>query len=340
MSVYLRSTGIVGTGSFLPETIVTNADLERIVDTSDEWIRTRSGIVERRKADPDMATSDMGLIAARRALDNAGVRPAELDLIIVGTASPDMPFPATACIIQEKLGAPQAAAFDLQAACASFVYGLMVGWQFIATGAYKRVLVIGADTLTRITNYEDRTTCVLFGDGAGAVVLAPVAEGFGLLSFDLGADGTGGDILKMPGGGSRFPASVETVNQRMHYIQMAGNEVFKYGVRAMVDSSLKAMAKSNFKMDDIDLVIPHQANLRIIDAVGKRLGVPSEKLFVNIHKYGNMSSACVPVCLDEVAREGRINKGNQLLVVGFGGGFTWGAATVRWAGTGPDVIKD
>ena len=291
------SVGIIGTGSYLPETIVTNEDLEKIIDTNDEWIVTRTGISERRKAPPEMATSDLGAIAAQRAIESANLRPEDIDLIIVATITPDMLFPSTACIIQEKIGATKAAAFDLSAACTGFIYGLSIAAQFIATGMYKYVLVIGAEVLSRILNPKDRSTLILFGDGAGAAVLGPVEEGYGFLSFDLGAEGSGGDLLYIKAGGSRFPASKETVEKGEHYIKMVGNEVFKFAVRIMGETSLKALEKAGLTQDDVNYLIPHQANIRIVDAAVKRLKLATEKVYVNLDKYGNMSGASVPVAL-------------------------------------------
>lgn len=325
------SVGIIGTGSYLPETIVTNEDLEKIIDTNDEWIVTRTGISERRKAPPEMATSDLGAIAAQRALESANLRPEDIDLIIVATITPDMLFPSTACIIQEKIGATKAAAFDLSAACTGFIYGLSIAAQFIATGMYKYVLVIGAEVLSRILNPKDRSTLILFGDGAGAAVLGPVEEGYGFLSFDLGAEGSGGDLLYIKAGGSRFPASKETVEKDEHYIKMVGNEVFKFAVRIMGETSLKALEKAGLTQDDVNYLIPHQANIRIVDAAVKRLKLATEKVYVNLDKYGNMSGASVPVALDEAVRKGRINKGDNVILVGFGAGLTWGSCVIRWS---------
>ncbi|NLW25495.1 MAG: ketoacyl-ACP synthase III [Clostridia bacterium] len=325
------SVGIIGTGSYLPETIVTNEDLEKIIDTNDEWIVTRTGISERRKAPPEMATSDLGAIAAQRAIESANLRPEDIDLIIVATITPDMLFPSTACIIQEKIGATKAAAFDLSAACTGFIYGLSIAAQFIATGMYKYVLVIGAEVLSRILNPKDRSTLILFGDGAGAAVLGPVEEGYGFLSFDLGAEGSGGDLLYIKAGGSRFPASKETVEKGEHYIKMVGNEVFKFAVRIMGETSLKALEKAGLTQDDVNYLIPHQANIRIVDAAVKRLKLATEKVYVNLDKYGNMSGASVPVALDEAVRKGRINKGDNVILVGFGAGLTWGSCVIRWS---------
>lgn len=330
MPAHVRQVGIIGTGSCLPEKILTNHDLEKIVDTSDEWIRTRTGIRERRVAGDDTAASDLSVTAAERALATAGVSPEELDLIIVATVTPDNLFPSTACLVQERLGAQKAAAFDLSAGCTGFLYALGVGQQFIASGTYEKVLVIGVDLLTKIINWQDRSTCVLFGDGAGAVVLAPAPPGEGILSLYLGADGSGGPLLIMPAGGSRLPASLETVNRKLHTIQMQGSEVFKFAVRIMGEASLIALEKAGLKKEEVDLLIPHQANIRIIEAALKRLGLPPEKVYVNLDHYGNMSSASVPVALDEARREGKLKRGDKVVLVSFGAGLTWGAAVVRW----------
>ncbi len=329
MSRVLRNVGIIGTGSYVPQKVLTNKDLEKMMDTSDEWITTRTGIKERRVAREDEATSDMSYEAALKALEDAKVTPEELDLIIVATVTPDMAFPATACLIQNKLGAKKAGAFDLEAGCSGFVYALSVGWQFIATGVYDKILVVGAETLSRIINWDDRNTAVLFGDGAGAAVLAPVDEP-GILSCDLGSRGEGGELLKMEAGGSRLPASQKTVEEKRHSIYMAGNEVYKFAVRIMGEASLRVIEKAGLKKEDIDYLIPHQANIRIIDSARKRLGLPEDKVFVNLHKYGNTSSASVAIALDEAVREGKISKGDNVVLVAFGAGLTWAAMALRW----------
>ncbi len=329
MSRVLRNVGIIGTGSYVPQKVLTNKDLEKMMDTSDEWITTRTGIKERRVAREDETTSDMSYEAALKALEDAKVTPEELDLIIVATVTPDMAFPATACLIQNKLGAKKAGAFDLEAGCSGFVYALSVGWQFIATGVYDKILVVGAETLSRIINWDDRNTAVLFGDGAGAAVLAPVDEP-GILSCDLGSRGEGGELLKMEAGGSRLPASQKTVEEKRHSIYMAGNEVYKFAVRIMGEASLRVIEKAGLKKEDIDYLIPHQANIRIIDSARKRLGLPEDKVFVNLHKYGNTSSASVAIALDEAVREGKISKGDNVVLVAFGAGLTWAAMALRW----------
>ena len=321
---------ILGTGCYVPEKILTNADLERIVETTDEWITTRTGIKERHVAAPDQASSDLAYEAAVRALDAAGVKATELDLIVVATVTPDTFFPSTGCRIQDRLGAPQAAAFDLSAACSGFVFGLHLLRGMVESGAAKRVLLVGVETLTKITDYTDRGTCVLFGDGAGAVVLGPDSSGQGILSSRIGSAGQYGDMLCMPGGGSRHPATCETVKNRLHYLHMKGNEVFKLAVRGMEEVSRGVMEDAHLTPDDMTLLIPHQANIRMITATADRLGVPMEKVFVNIHKYGNTSSASVPIALDEAVRSGRVKSGDILALVAFGGGLTWGATALRW----------
>ncbi|WP_138496574.1 beta-ketoacyl-ACP synthase III [Paenibacillus pinistramenti] len=326
----LRPVGIIGTGMYVPEKVLTNADLEKMVETNDEWIVSRTGIRERHIAAPEQATSDLAYEAAVRALDKAGLKAEELDLIIVATITPDMAFPSTACILQEKLGAKKAAAFDLSAACSGFVYSLATAVNFIGSGMYGNALVIGADTLSRITDYTDRNTCVLFGDGAGAVVLGPVSEGRGFKSFDLGAEGTGGPLLNLEAGGSRLPASEETVKNGKHYIYMNGREVFKFAVRVMGTATDEVLRKAGFTKEDIDLFVPHQANIRIIQSAMQRLELPEEKCVINVDKYANTSAASIPLALVEAAEEGRIKEGDKVLLVGFGGGLTWGAATLVW----------
>ncbi|MGI6606383.1 MAG: beta-ketoacyl-ACP synthase III [Peptococcia bacterium] len=330
MGSNLLSVGITGLGSWVPERVITNQDLMKTIDTSDEWIVTRTGISERRKVAEHEASSDLGLRAARAALADAGIRAEELDLILVATITPDMLFPATACLLQQELGATRAAAFDLSAACSGFIYGLAVGSQFVATGMYRKVLVVAAETMSKVVNWQDRNTCILFGDGAGAVVLQPVEEGFGLLSFDLGSDGTGADLLKLPAGGSRKPATLETVQNGEHYLTMNGNEVFKFAVKIMGDTALKSLEKAGLSTAEIDYFVPHQANTRIIDAAVKRLGLSNEKVYVNLDKYGNMSSASVPVALAEAVQKGFIKKGDLLVLVGFGAGLTWGSCVLKW----------
>jgi len=326
----LRPVGVIGTGKYVPEKILTNKDLEAIVETSDEWIVSRTGIQERHIAAPEQATSDLAYEAAIKALESAGMTAQDLDLIIVATVTPDMAFPSTACILQDKLGAKGAAAFDLSAACSGFVYGLATATSFIKTGIYNNALIIGADCLSRITDYTDRNTCVLFGDGAGAVVIGEVPEGRGFLSFDLGAEGAGGSLLKLEAGGSRLPASADTLENKQHYIYMNGREVFKFAVRVMGTATVDVLEKAGLSKDDIDLFVPHQANVRIIQSAMQRLDLPEEKVVVNVHKYANTSAASIPLALVEAAEEGRMKEGDRVLMVGFGGGLTWGASVLVW----------
>lgn len=321
---------IIGTGSYLPEHIITNADLEKMVDTNDQWIRERTGIEERRMIDESMATSDIALKASERALEMAGITADKIDLIIVATITPDHPFPATACILQDKLGAPQAAAFDLSAACSGFVYGLIIAEKFILSGMYKNILVVGAEALTRMLDFQDRGTCIIFGDGAGAAVVSASEDETGLLSTDMGANGKGGRFLLTPAGGSLMPATEQTVKDRMHFIKMDGSEVFKFAVRAMGSSALKVIDEAGLTIDEIDYLIPHQANIRIIEAAEKKLKLPREKVHVNIQKTGNTSAASIPIALDEAVRGGKIKKGDNVVLVGFGGGLTWASCVIKW----------
>ena len=316
-------------GKYIPEKILTNADLEKMVDTSDEWITTRTGIKERHIAAKEEATSDLAIKAAKEALKNAGIKAAELDMIIVATITPDMPFPSTATFVQASLGAKNAICFDISAACAGFIYGITIAQQFIARGTVKNALVIGAETLSRITDWQDRNTCVLFGDGAGAVVLGE-SKGSEILSAYLGADGSNTGLLNMPGGGSRHPATAQTVQDRMHYVKMDGNALFKIAVTSMADAALKALEKAGLKCAQVNWIIPHQANLRIINAVAKRLGFLNAQVYLNIEKYGNMSSACVAIAFCEAVQEGKIKKGDIVLLDAFGGGLVWGAVIIKW----------
>lgn len=325
----MRKVGIIGVGEYLPQRTLTNADLEKMVDTSDEWITTRTGIKERRLASGAEATSDLALGAAKEALKSAKLAAEDLDLIIVATITPDMPFPSVASILQNALSAKKAACFDVSAACAGFVYALSIAQQFISTGAYKNALVIGAEKLSSITDWKDRNTCVLFGDGAGACVLGEVKDG-GIVATYLGCDGSNLNLLNLPAGGSRMPASHETIDQRLHYLKMNGNELFKIAVRTMTDAALAVLEKAGLKFSDIDLIIPHQANSRIIMAVAKRLGLTEDKIFLNIEKYGNMSSASTATALVEAVKEGRIKKGDIVLLDAFGAGLVWGAAVIKW----------
>jgi len=330
-TIKLMPVGIAGTGVYLPEKVLTNAELEKLVETSDEWIRARTGIQERRILPADLATSDMAVRAARNALDKAGVGPEELDLVLVATVTPDMQMPSAACIVQDKLGAKNAAAFDLNAGCTGFAYGIGVGSQFVQTGLYKNVLVIGADALSRIVDWTDRNTCVLFGDAAGAVVLTPCEEGYGILSLEMGSDGSKADLLNSPIGGSKTPLTPENCENPLRYLQMAGREIFKFAVKVMCESSLAVVKKAGLEKNDIDCFIPHQANIRIIEAAAKRLGLPSDKIFVNAQKYGNTSAASIPIALHEACEEGRIKKGDKIVLVGFGAGLTWAACAVKWS---------
>lgn len=322
---------ITGTGSAVPEHVLTNHDLEKLVDTNDEWITTRTGIKERRIAAVGEYTSTFATQAARRALDMAGITAEELDLIILGTVTPDFPFPATACIVQHELGAKNAAAFDLSAACSGFIYGLNLAEAQIKSGMAKKVLVLGAEVLSRVVDFSDRNTCILFGDGSGAVVLEADSGDQGILSTHIFTNGSHWDLLYQPGVGSRNPATVAaTIDEKLYYLRMEGNEVFKHAVRAMGDAAVAALEANQLTADQLALLIPHQANRRIIEATGKRIGLPEEKVFVNLHKYGNTSSASIPIALDEANREGRIKTGDLVLLDAFGGGFTYGSALIRW----------
>lgn len=307
------NAGIIGIGKYVPEKVVTNADLEKMMDTSDEWIRTRTGIEERRIAGDDIHTSDMAFEAAKRAIDNAGIVPGEIDLILVATVTPDQPFPTVACMLQEKLGATKAAAMDVSAACAGFMYGVITAKQFIETNAYKYVLVVGVEKLSKITDWTDRNTAVLFGDGAGAAVIGPVSGNRGILSFELGADGTGGKHLYQD-----------------EYIIMNGREVFKFAVRQMGESCVNVLEKAGLEKEDVDFFIPHQANIRIMEASRQRLGLPEEKMSKTINKYGNTSSASIPIAMVEEYEAGKIKDDDIVVMVGFGGGLTWGAIAIRW----------
>jgi 3-oxoacyl-[acyl-carrier-protein] synthase-3 len=325
-----RTCSITGVGSYVPEKILTNADLEKLVDTSDEWITTRTGIKERHMAAKDEFTSDMAAKAAQRAMKMAGVTASEIDLIIVATITPDMPFPATACFVQQKIGAKRAAAFDLEAACSGFIYGLEIGQQFIMSRTYDTVLVIGAEKLSAITDWKDRNTCVLFGDGAGAAVLQNRENSHGLLTAVMGADGGKANLLFMPAGGSRCPASRDSVDARQHFLHMSGKETFKNAVQAMCSAAQEVLRRCEVDITRIKCVIPHQANRRIIDAVGERLGATPEQMFINVSRYGNTSAASVAIALDEAVASGKIQRGDLILLVVFGAGLTWGAAVIEW----------
>jgi 3-oxoacyl-[acyl-carrier-protein] synthase-3 len=301
-----------------------------MVDTTDEWIVSRTGIRERRIAADYQCTSDLGVEAARRAMEQANIREDEIDLIICATITPDMPFPATACLIQQKLGAKRAAAFDMEAACSGFLYGLEIGQQFITSGTFDTVLVIGAEKLSTIIDWQDRQTCVLFGDGAGAAILRSRGEDHGILTTCMGADGSQADILLMPAGGAKYPASKESVSAGMHHLKMAGKEVFKSAIIAMQTAAEDALRKCNLTIQDIKCVIPHQANSRIIEAIAERLGAPMERVYMNLHRYGNVSAASVAIALDEAAREGRFQRGDLILLVVFGSGLTWASCVIQW----------
>ncbi len=330
MDAILRSVGIVGTGFYAPKKVLTNIDLEKMVDTTDEWIRTRTGIKERRIADDNEAASDLAIEAARKAIEDSRISPQEIELVIVATLSPDYPFPSTACLVQEKLGIKNAWAFDIEAACSGFIYALSVAEAYLKTGTYQTALVIGAEVFSRIVDWTDRNTCVLMGDGAGAVVLKEVESGRGILSTHLGADGSGADLLKQPAGGSRLPATEETARQGLHYFKMQGKEVFKSALRIMSESVITALMKANLTSEDIDLIIPHQANIRILNAMAKKLSIPMEKVMVNLDKYGNTTAASIPMALDEAVKQGRIKEGDVVVLVAFGAGLTWGATIIRW----------
>ncbi len=325
-----RTCSITGVGSYVPEKILTNAELEKMVETSDEWITSRTGIKERRIAAKDEFTSDMAAKAALRAMKMAGVTGEQIDLIIIATITPDMPFPATACLVQQKIGAKRAAAFDLEAACSGFIYALEVAQQFINSRTYDTVLVVGAEKLSSIVDWNDRNTCVLFGDGAGAAVLQNRENSRGLLTTVMGADGEKAELLFMPGGGSRCPATKNSVDARLHYLRMEGKETFKSAVQAMHSAAKEVLRRCEIDITKIKCVIPHQANRRIIDAVGERLGATPEQLFVNLHKYGNTSAASVAIAFDEAVASGKIQHGDLVLLVVFGAGLTWGAAIVEW----------
>ena len=325
-----RTVSIIGTGSYVPEKILTNEDLSRMVDTSDEWITTRTGIKQRRIAAKDEHTSDMAAKAALKAIEQAKISPAEIDLILVATATPDMLFPATACFVQKKIGATKAACLDISAACAGFLFGVEIAQQFITSHTYDTVLVIGADKLTAITNWSDRNTCILFGDGAGAAILRHRGGSHGVISTHIGSDGQYTDILFMPGGGSRCPITRENVDLNLQTIHMTGKEVYKHAVTAMLSAAEKALEQAGLRIEDIACVIPHQANMRIIEGIADRLGIPLEKFYVNLDRYGNTSAAAVAIALDEANRSGRIKPGDYVLMVVFGGGLTWAGTVIEW----------
>ncbi|MDI6604678.1 MAG: beta-ketoacyl-ACP synthase III [Thermoanaerobacteraceae bacterium] len=326
-----KKASILGTGSYLPDNILTNADLEKMVDTSDEWITTRTGIKERRIADKSVTTSFMATAAAKKALEDSGVAADEIDLIIVATVVPDMNFPSTACMVQANIGAKNAAAFDIEVGCSGFIYGLSIAQQFICNGFYKKILVIAADTLSKITNWKDRNTCVLFGDGAGAAVIGEVEGGYGILNTYIGADGEGGKHLFMPSTVSVIPPDEITDKDNFYTIHMNGQEIFKFAVKIINTASDEILQKCGLKPEDIDMFIPHQANIRIIEASMKRLKLSKEKVYINLDKYGNMSAASIIVALDEVNRNGMIKRNDNILMVAFGAGLTWGSVIIKWA---------
>ncbi len=324
-----RKVSIIGTGSYVPEKVLTNQDLEHIVETSDEWIYSRTGMRERHIAADDQAASDLGAEAAKKALEDAGVTADQIDLIIVATLSPDMFFPSTACFVQEKIGAKNAFCFDLGAACSGFLYALDNAKNQIAAGAINTALVIGSEKMSTFVDWEDRGTCILFGDGAGAAVLQAGAEGRGLMNAVMGSDGSLADLLWTPGGGSRNPISHEMIDEKQHYLKMQGREVFKHAVKRMGDTVVQALEKNEISVDDVNCFIPHQANVRIIDAISRRLGV-ADRMYSNVEKYANTSSAALAIALDEAVKDGTISKGDLVVLTVFGGGFTWGANVLEW----------
>lgn len=326
----MPSVGICATGSALPAKKITNYDLEQMIETSSEWIKTRTGIEERRVLEKERVTSDLAAEAARKALADSDIEAKDIELIIVASVTPDKLMPATACYVQEKLGACNAAAFDVVAACSGFIYALTVAKSMIQSGSYNNVLVIGVDVLSRMTDWQDRGTCILFGDGAGAVILKHVEEGYGLLSEYLGSDGSKAEVLMIPGGGTCFPASEETVKARLHYIRMNGSEVFKFAVRVIEEATLEGLRRCEAKPEDLDYLILHQANRRIIDVARKRIGLAYNQVPMHIDRYGNMSAASIPVLLDECVKEKMFKKGDLLAMVAFGAGLTWGSVVMRW----------
>jgi len=326
----MYQTKIIATGSYVPERVLSNFDLEKMVDTSDEWIRSRTGIAERHISSESEASSDLGAAAAQEALKRAGLKPEEIDLILVATITPDMFFPSTACFIQDKIGAEHAAAFDIAAACSGFIFGLSIADSYLRSGAFKHILLIGAETLTKVTDWKDRNTCVLFGDGAGAVVLRREEGEAGLLSTHLFSDGSLSALLNLPGGGSRNPTSERSLRQGLHFIKMNGNETFKVAVRSLEQACREALSHNGLDSSQIDLFIPHQANYRIIQAVASRLGFPLERVCLTLERHGNTSAASIPLALDEAVMSGRVKAKDLLLLSSFGGGMTWASAVIRW----------
>jgi 3-oxoacyl-[acyl-carrier-protein] synthase-3 len=325
----LRSK-IISTGSFLPEKVLTNKDLEHMVDTSDEWITERTGIKERRIAHENESASDLACEASKEALKAAGMKPDDLDLIIVATMSADMPFPSTACILQKKIGAHNAVGFDINAACSGFLYGLHVADGFIKAGLHKRILLVGAEVLSKFTDWKDRNTCVLFGDGAGAVVVEAREGGNGIMSTHINSDGNMWELLYIPGGGSKYPTSPETIKNGLHYIKMKGNEVFKHAVRTLGELVVKTLEENHLSSSQLSLLIPHQANTRIIQATADRIGIPMDKVIMNLSRVGNTSAASIPIALDEAVKSGKVKDGDYILLEAFGGGFTWASALIKW----------
>jgi len=325
----MQNVKIIGTGSYVPTKVLTNEDLEKMVDTNHEWIITRTGIAERRIAEDNETTSDVAAKAALKALKNSNIKPGEIDLIIVATNSPDMVFPATACLVQEKINAVNAATFDLQAGCTGSVYALIIAWQFISNGFYNNALIIGAETLSKFVDWTDRNTCVLFGDGAATIVLK-AGQGKGILSGSLGGDGSKADLIMLPAGLSKNPASHETIEKKMHYVKMKGNEVFKLAVKHMKRVTVKTLGKCNLSVEDIDCFIPHQANIRIISALTRVLKIKKDKVFINLNKYGNTSAASVVIALDEAIKEGKIKNGDIVVLTAFGAGLTYGSIVFKW----------
>ncbi|MBN1320883.1 MAG: ketoacyl-ACP synthase III [Thermoleophilia bacterium] len=330
-----RSVSISGLGAHVPPKVVTNDDLARVLETSDQWIKQRTGIVERRVADKGVSSSDLGIVAGREALVDAGLEPGSIDLVITATISPDRIMPATASRVALECGCGSAGAYDLSAGCTGFIYALAMAAGVVASGLHEHVLVVGAEALSRITDWEDRATAVLFGDGAGAAVISP-GDGCGgrVLGFDLGNDGSGEELLTIPAGGSRLPASCSTVEKRLHFIKMSGKEVFKFATRVVAESAGRVLDRCGLSVADVDLFVPHQANLRIIDSAAAKLGIPGHKVYTNVHKYGNTSCASIPLCLCDARAEGRMKAGDVVLLVGFGAGLTWGACLMEWGGSG------
>lgn len=326
----LLSAGILATGHYAPKKILSNEDLERMVETSDDWIRTRTGIETRHIAADSEDTSDLCVAAAKAALEKAGLTPDDIDFVMVGTASPDYVVPSTACLVQAKLGCSHAGAMDFSAGCSGYIYGITLASQFVRSGLYKHVLVIGAEVLSRLVNWQDRTTCILFGDGAGAAIVGPVEDGYGYIASDLGSDGSLGGILNIPASGIAEPVTHRAIDSGRIYIHMEGSEVFKHAVRHMEGVTKRVMAKAGISIDDVALFIAHQANYRIISATAKKLGVPDEKVYINVNKYGNTSAASIGIALDEAVAEGRLKKGDYLVLTGFGAGLTWGCVVLKW----------